>query len=160
MKLTKRFHNRRFPVEILRKAMTRIDDLSSGQHTYTSHSMMLQIGEDAWDFDNFEDFFADYPNADQANFNYRLLKSDHPTCAIDCYLDARGSAISITAEHRHQINSVMNIFQQSLGSTTPIHAPSEQDEQDSAYTIFIGHGRSKAWRELKDHLEDKHDLRD
>ena len=48
----------------------------------------------------------------------------------------------------------MNVFQQALGLATPIS--SDQKEQASDYTIFIGHGHSKAWRELKDHLADMH----
>jgi predicted nucleotide-binding protein len=64
----------------------------------------------------------------------------------------------------------MNVFRGSAGEATPIYDENEQDgstdvdenEQDESaeekvFNIFIGHGHSSDWQQLRDHLRDKHE---
>jgi hypothetical protein len=151
MELKKSFFNRRFPEETLRKAMVLLDTFVPIDKTSQSQFLSLSIGEDQWVFDQIEDFFADYARADLCHLDYSRANASYK---VTCSLMSYATIISIRCPHRHQVLAVMNIFQQALSLTTSL-SPDEGD-RPSDCTIFIGHGRSKAWRELKDHLVDMH----
>jgi predicted nucleotide-binding protein len=52
-----------------------------------------------------------------------------------------------------EIETISNIFEERLAeSELPI-----EDERPNPVVVFIGHGRSTLWRDLKDHLHDKHE---
>jgi predicted nucleotide-binding protein len=84
------------------------------------------------------------------------LLAEYWNCELVYSLDRSESLVSIQSDQRHQINLVMNVFQQHVDQATPIvvKEPSKPDEKP--VNIFIGHGRSKAWEELRSHLQDKH----
>ena len=56
---------------------------------------------------------------------------------------------------RSKIETVFEVFERHVGDAT---APQEvfQDTSQSKPSVFIGHGRSPLWRDLKDHLQDQH----
>src|SRR5262249_56092908 len=59
--------------------------------------------------------------------------------------------VGVTAPSRREIERVAAIFDDAVSaSQVPRVAPPKA-------TVFIGHGRDEQWRELKDHLHEKHD---
>jgi predicted nucleotide-binding protein len=62
--------------------------------------------------------------------------------------------VTVGAKSKATIMSIVNMFEEAKSSATPSHPPVEKPEEK--FKIFIGHGRSHAWHELKNHLQDKH----
>ena len=135
--------------------------------------MTASCGDDSWQYDNAEDFFADFQKAEFAYLVYEVpLYSQYWRCVLEYSLSQSRTSVSVDSEKRHQINTVMNVFHESLNLAKPIKIEQESLNQDtsvkvkeekvvsvSPFNIFIGHGRSKAWEELRNHLQDKHDYK-
>jgi predicted nucleotide-binding protein len=58
--------------------------------------------------------------------------------------------VEVQAEKWPQILSVMDVFE-----SDKVHAELPQPEVEPP-VIFLGHGQSEAWKQLRDHLQDKH----
>lgn len=59
----------------------------------------------------------------------------------------------VRGKDRHDVETVIEVFEENAESSK---LPSLPDPPPPPPTIFIGHGRSPLWRELKDHLQDQH----
>lgn len=73
---------------------------------------------------------------------------------LDLIINAHQTSVSISvsANSRSEIESVFEIFEKHLlESRLP-----EPEKNESKPVVFIGHGSSSQWRDLKDHLQDKH----
>jgi predicted nucleotide-binding protein len=72
------------------------------------------------------------------------------------YASGTTSTVTITLPERKQIEAVFAVFEKHLpNSRLPI--PAIIHPTVPPPTIFIGHGRSDQWKELKDHLHEKHE---
>ncbi len=67
--------------------------------------------------------------------------------------DGIDTRIVVRGKDRHDIETVFEVFE---GNADSSKLPSPPDAPPPRLTIFIGHGRSPLWRDLKDHLQDKH----
>ena len=116
------------------------------------------LGPERWRYDDPEEFFAGFPEADTASFVYEIpLNSQYWLCRLSHSLYSTYTSIEISSELRTEIQTVMNVFRSSQEQAIRIHEPngkSESKEQD--FSIFIGHGHSPDWKELRDHLRDQH----
>ena len=59
----------------------------------------------------------------------------------------------MTLREHHHIELVFEVFERYLKEAT---LPPEPQPNPPKPTIFIGHGGSSQWRDLKDHLQDQH----
>jgi predicted nucleotide-binding protein len=113
----------------------------------------LQV-EDAgatWKFDTTDEFLAVYrPDIAGAYFDH-IMKGYRFVLMFSAVIS--NTNITIQAPSRPEIEAIFNIFEEVLPGS--LLATSEPPVQKPV--IFIGHGRSVAWRDLKDHLQDKHD---
>ena len=65
------------------------------------------------------------------------------------------TSISVTAPERWQIEKIFAVFEkQREGSLVPLPPQPEPPPQPPPM-VFIGHGRSGDWRDLKDHLHER-----
>jgi len=111
----------------------------------------VEAHEARWTFDNVDEFLAAYrPDITGARF-YHTMKDYKFDLAFHAFLSLTN--ITIAAPRRPEIEAIFNIFEDALPDSLLLtgHTPVEKP------VIFIGHGRSGAWRDLKDHLQDKHD---
>lgn len=116
-------------------------------------AMRVRLDNTEWDHDSEEEFFADY----------RLSRGDaflgesynYPELDLCIHIYASKTSISVQAPTRAQIETVFEVFERNVLSS---QLPAPKDDADRP-TIFIGHGRSQQWRDLKDHLSDKHSYR-
>lgn len=118
----------------------------------------IKTAEEAWHYDSEEEFFADYRNnRHKADVTYRKLTigSDFIVSADFSGYNERTS-IHIELPERSQIESVYEVFEGNIDSSKVAKPPEPEPEKP---IIFIGHGRSIQWRDVKDHLSDKHDYR-
>jgi predicted nucleotide-binding protein len=66
-----------------------------------------------------------------------------------------GTSISVQMGKRSEVERIFHIFEGNL-ETSLIPKGDLDGARNAALKIFVGHGRSDAWRDLKDHLSDKH----
>lgn len=118
--------------------------------TGQSLSVSLSSGEE-WEYDDEEEFFADYrKEIRRARFSryYGWGKGGHLSFSV--WSDETEVAISMS--NRSDVEAVFGILDSNIeGCRLPEPSPKK-------IRVFIGHGLNPQWRDLKDHLHEKHRL--
>ncbi|MDW8807590.1 nucleotide-binding protein [Streptomyces scabiei] len=146
----------RFSVETLREAIEIYTGLVGADKTM-HHNWATGKGATEWHFDSLEEFFASYrSNATRTDV---IMQSSPYELSIHftggSYLTQ--TSVSVSAPTRQEIEKVFWCFERDAESARiPIVVKQESVPEP---VIFIGHGRSRAWRDLKDHLVDQHGYR-
>ncbi|MFO1243003.1 MAG: nucleotide-binding protein [Rickettsiales bacterium] len=152
MEKTKLYNRSKFSVETIKQALSLFYELVAEAKIEKEYipSLTVNLGEERWDYDDENEFFADYrKNCKFAS--YSLYGSD---LGLRIDLSPFESRISVNAPNRAAIEKVFDIFE-----TNRENAELEpNEEKPTEPIIFIGHGHSVLWRDLKDHLQDKHGL--
>jgi predicted nucleotide-binding protein len=118
-------------------------------------SLLVERGRDKIEHDDEEQFLADYRRVpDRATYNKHI-----GSCSLQIHYHNSGSDISVECPSRAAIDAVLNRFEESaplnrLPDPDPVSKP--ETTPPLRPKIFIGHGHAGLWRELKDHLTDKH----
>jgi hypothetical protein len=112
----------------------------------------------SWSHDSEEEFFSDYSR----NHRYSVydiiysgfsLNVTFTNIVFDVYSE-RHTEVAVSANSRHEIESIFNIFERNADLCKL--PPLPKKEYQIKHKIFIGHGASSQWKELKDHLHDRH----
>jgi len=123
-----------------------------------SHLLILQVGKDRWTYDSIEQFLADYPR----QTGYAVANVSHGKQKIVIGFHLKNTKIEVQAPTHGPINETFAVFEreekncklplppQPAKPPPPIKPPP---------VVFVGHGRSALWRDLKDHLAEKHGYR-
>ncbi|GGK56313.1 TIR domain-containing protein [Rufibacter glacialis] len=116
----------------------------------------IDFGDETWTYDNdsefFSDFSKDYYRAEffKTKFNdkvkYQLIFSSTPENI---------TYLAIEAPSRAEIEEVFFVIDKDWKE---YRLPEPEIKKEDGPKIFIGHGRNFQWRDLKDHLTDKHGL--
>lgn len=114
-------------------------------------SFRLRRDNESWEFDDEREFFADYRKPHE---NSTIRKSDSSISITVNYTKFSDTTVIVQAKTRGEIESVFELFEQNQSQSI---VPNEKEIKSPI--IFIGHGRSTLWRDLKDHLTDKHDYK-
>lgn len=153
MEKEKTYHEVRFSADVIQEA---VEAATVGANN-VGLRMHLRVGDATWTFDDIEEFLAEYrdPNSTGRIDVMTDYRTRHPLSVT--YFDAanRGSVVTVNGKTRSEIERRFSIFEKNVPlSRLP---PREQPrEQPKPLAIFIGHGRNTQWRDLKDHLQDKH----
>lgn len=146
----------RFSAETLREAIDAYTALV-GEKDKIHHSWGTGKGVNEWNFDTLEEFYSEYRSeATAANV---FMQSSQHSLNIDFvgrsyYVQ---TSVSVSAPSRREIEKVFYSFDRDAESVRIPAVPPQADVAEPV--IFIGHGRSGAWRDLKDHLVDQHGYR-
>ena len=154
MRKDKRFDRVRFPPEVLAQAREKLGSILQGKKIpflIEDRRVSLVDGE-TWHHDSNEEFYSDlrrpYTNA---KFH---VSTDHYGLEVTVYWE--NTEVDVRAPSRQEISSLFEIFEEAApGCRLP--EPEKPDEEPPRPRIFIGHGRSEQWRDLKDHLHEQHD---
>ena len=179
MEKIKEYRNTIFPVETIKKAIAEFDSLAKTEKTikYIKHSsfdeenqsdeellsqsisreMSIKQLDETWNYDSEDEFFGDYrkyvSSVNHSYFRYKrylifhrleirsVSRTDSEVCV----------QFSLDLDRRSAIERVFDIFE------ADVEKSRIPDEAITKPKVFIGHGRSTLWRDLKDHLHDKHD---
>ncbi|RMG32118.1 MAG: hypothetical protein D6732_13780, partial [Methanobacteriota archaeon] len=156
MKKTKTYDETRFGVATLKTAIEQLkavaNEMNASPHgTYLS----LELDDAKWSYDSIDEFFADYRKCKKAaNCDLRFRNGDYEILSIDFWQFARQASVTVEAPDRAKIEKIFDVFESD--SSKSRLDPLPRSEPDPV--VFIGHGRSPAWRDLKDHLQDKHNI--
>ncbi len=102
----------------------------------------------------YADFAKDYENAYYSLTGYGENGDYSFSFASGEWINTK---ISISAPTRAEIEEVFYVFDKDWKDY--LLPEKESEKMDNSPTIFIGHGRNPQWKELKDHLSDKHNIK-
>ncbi len=145
------FKNVKFSNDIILAGLEKLKSFLDEKQKNESFSYLrVRFENETWRHDSNSEFFADYSqDSKSACFTKEF---GHFKLEID--FSGKNTDVRVTAPARSQIEDVQQIFFNNAEKCT---LPTQQDEDIIIPTIFIGHGRNIQWRELKDHLQDKHE---
>lgn len=154
MRKSKDYERVKFSTEKIRDALKKWEEMLP-QDGEMSHERSVRTKNETWNYDD-EEFFADFQKEHKSAM-YRVFF--HYNRSIPYYFEIRSSptyqtTIDIEAPTRTEIESVFNVFEKDWQQFKI-----EQPVVEESPVIFIGHGRNTAWRDLKDHLTDKHNYK-
>ena len=167
--LTRDYRRCIFKAEVIQSALELVEKMSEDKvnalpekeanerrkYSRDSKSNSLTKETDKWNHDSFEEFFADY----RKGLNHASLRRtvNFFEIGVTVYGETMGTYTSVTveADSRAEVEKIFDVFDR--------HAPASFIEEKKPDVkpppppvVFIGHGGSADWRDLKDHLQDKH----
>lgn len=153
MKKVKTYKSTKFQPDIISEASNRLLSYIP-EDVDIRESYHNRISDISWHYDSEAEFFADYrQDISYANYSKRnSFSSKIGEYQLDLTFDfSKNTDISVTAPMRNQIESVFEVFERNAHSSII-----KIEKIENKPTIFIGHGGSGQWRDLKDHLHEKH----
>lgn len=149
MRRTKDYQSTVFPAEVLKqghdKFVSLLPPLEKGIKRHMSHSYTVGRGHEKWSYDSIEEFLADYRGGCDSFY----LREDSGDLTLELNAYGQTVQLSVSAKSSREIATIFEQFD-SVAEKYQV-LPDEVSP-----TIFIGHGHSKLWRDLKDHLHEQH----
>lgn len=162
MQKSKTYRQAKFQPDVLRAAVDRLvqsASLQTEESTLSTEFRVYSETGESWVHDTEAEFFSDYRrDHDQSRYNYWFSDSSRRPSAsfsIRVSFTYGKTEVSVEGPTRGIIESVFQIFDDAEESSR-LPVPPEPESAPPRPTIFIGHGRSPQWRDLKDHLAEKH----
>ena len=121
----------------------------------------VTLEDETWHYDNMDEFLAKYPLARKCHLNVTVTAwepTEKFTLSLIISENPLRTKIFVGAPRREQIEQVFAIVEEHAKDSYRADAGQDSSETNSP-RIFIGHGNSPIWKELKDHLQDKHRYR-
>ena len=120
---------------------------------------VVETGDVEWSYDSHEEFFSNYRTLD-FSLDHRVRYETKTICYkqglslnFSVWGQPRGTTVLVEAGTRPEIEAVHSVFE---NASSEGYFSLETEEPEVRPIVFIGHGRSQIWRELKDHLQDLH----
>lgn len=152
MKKTKDYDYTRFTAEVLSEASIRLADIANQKKLDVKYLTLSVDHDDSdWEYDSVEEFLADYRRYQQD----ATLHLSGGGYSLVVWAHADYTRINVQGESRSDVESVFAVFEaarENCKLPTPKRVISPP-------VVFIGHGRSGQWRDLKDHLQEKHEYK-
>ena len=158
LKKMKKYSNVRFSVDTLREAIQVFrTQTNTNDESDLGGLMSVTIDDSEWTYDSEEEFFADYRKS-LSEASYNQYRHDDKRVAFRVQIvvldsSATVNIVEISTADRGSIEAVFGIFDRDVDAS---RLPPPEKLHPA---VFIGHGRDQQWRDLKDHLHEKHDYR-
>jgi len=149
MEKSKYYSNVKFSARVIEEAHDLfLSQLNTTKEIRNPTTMKVTIGNEEWNFDTRQEFLSGYLKADDCMFSHHEHEQE---CGLRIYLDSDEKYTSVTVEfsERSKIESIFQVFEKNLNESKIV-------TESEPLTIFIGHGHNPQWRDLKDHLHEKH----
>lgn len=154
MKNIRTYHFTFFSAQILSAGVAQLEKIDPKKKVEHPHwRLSTKKGNSEWHYDNVEEFFADYRKQPHSVHFTCRLRSD---VELHIMVMNEQTFVEVTAPDRAKIESVFSVFENALESSRLPKPPPPPPPAPVKPVIFIGHGRSLLWRDLKDHLHEKH----
>jgi hypothetical protein len=143
MKKHKVYTNVRFNAEVLKEAVDVFQGIAQRLEKDVSHTdLSVKHHDSTW---------ADYRQYKDDAY----LAVSGQGLRLSAHIDSTDCSIAVTAFERVHIETVFDVFEKNVEGCRLPPVP----KQASKPVVFIGHGRSRTWNDLKDHLQDKHGIK-
>lgn len=121
--------------------------------------LSVTMEHETWKHDSVEEFLADYSKNPRDFQIYLQYTGYELSITFNSYY--LSTILSIRAPNRKEVETLFNPYEQCakkfiIEIAEPEKTLSEEELENLSPDIFIGHGNSNQWRDLKDHLQDKH----
>jgi len=150
LKKRKEYRRTRFAVDVIKEARDMFDN-EIGRHETDSPRRELDVEVDGanWSHNSEDEFFSDYRLGDRSAVYQKSVGEALLRISI---VEEDVTIVTVAGNQRSKIEAVFEVFEKhSPESLLPDPPKPRQD-----VVVFIGHGHNSAWRDLKDHLQDKH----
>jgi len=155
MEKTKSYLRVEFTATSLKKIFTEFNDIVKIPTKTSFEQLKIQKNHEKWSYDKVEEFLSqlddDVSHADvslsnpELSLNFEIWPADF----------SLGSSVSISSNRRDYILRLGNVID-ACAKDCFIPKPLEPKKELPKPKIFIGHGGSLQWRDLKDHLHELH----
>ncbi len=154
MRKSKDYSRTKFPPEIIIKAVEIFDSVFKKQKKEIGLDLAVTFPDESWRHNTEAEFFSDYrKNIVTAQYRRSFL-GEYTSLDIDWAEDFRNrTSVSVSGNKREKIEKVFEVFESNYKKYQKPEPPPPPPPKP---TIFIGHGKSEQWRDLKDHLHEKH----
>jgi len=120
------------------------------------YSLSVQRGDETWSYNSIAEYYSDLRKP--CEWATYALQNEETLVKVTLYGDPtyhRNSSVEINAGSREVIMRLDHIFE---SASERCYLPIQEEPPAPAKKpkIFIGHGQSNAWRDVKDHLRDLH----
>jgi predicted nucleotide-binding protein len=163
MEKSKTYSYTLFDAGIVQLAKSKFDEISKSNFKYSTASFRVYFDSEAWAYDSFEEYLADYRKPNKRT-HLRFRFGDYILdISTDNYF--RVTNVEVTAPTRKEIEAIFSVLDDSASKfysppkkkkIKPIDNKEEIEVEVEQPVIFIGHGQSSQWKDLKDHLHEKH----
>ena len=149
MQKTKTYARTRYTVEVLREATNELIRIYANEKEPAKYlTLAVEHDESEWQYDALEEFLADYRlYRNDATLHLSAGKATLVVWATPNYV-----RVKVQATTRTDVEAIFAVFE---ASRERCQIPEPPRVQPSP-VVFIGHGHSSHWRDLKDHLHEKH----
>ena len=118
--------------------------------------LSVKIGQEEWSHDEISEFFSDV----RQQFKEVHFTINNPTLRLYLTMDRLSedyikSAVSVRSINRDNIQRIFSVFD-SFAESCRVPEVEKPKQPKPKPKVFIGHGQSLQWRDLKDHLQDQH----
>jgi predicted nucleotide-binding protein len=153
VKKEKEYTDTRFSAEVLKEAIAATKEIAVSAELDLSPPLLTVDHDDSnWSYDTIEEFLADFRRFK----GYAYCSIYGRNLELSVKFTPRITTVSMKARQRAEIEAIFDIFEKHVTESKLAPLPPTRPPQPA---VFIGHGRSTAWRELKDHLQDKHGIK-
>ena len=141
-----------FSTTALQKVVSEIGNIGGKTYKTIFRYLKIENKTESWLYDTFEEFIA------QLNFDFSLasVTVEHGELSVQVWMRRDSfscySTVTISSENRNSILRIANVLETYANECFVPEPPQEMPKPK----IFIGHGNSPQWRDLKDHLHEHH----
>lgn len=158
------FRNVKFSPEIIKDAYNIFLSflIDENKLAYSTQLYVSKNDEESWKYENEDEFFPEYrKEIKSADFiKQHHGNSDKRNTSIFAYSYHRflnEVELRVELSERYMIEKIFELLESNY-SNFQIQKKQLVNEIKSQVKIFIGHGRNKQWRDLKDHLHEQHEF--
>ena len=152
MKKSKIYEHVRFTPEKLKSTIEKWLQVSINEGNIIISSRKIDFGNESWEYDKDFEFFSDLQKKYESASVYLAKTSEKGKYEYSFHAIPQWTQLSIEAPSRDEIEEIFYVIDKDWEQ---FKIP-EKEIIKTSPIIFIGHGRSLQWRDLKDHLHDKH----
>jgi len=152
MEKNKYYYATKFSARVIEEA----HDLFLSQVDATKESdkpskMSVRIGDEEWVFDTLQEFLSEYPKGNRCFFYHQIQECVFGISLNEFTDEEDYTRVYVIFPEKSKIELIFQVFERNLDESKIVTEP-------EPLTIFIGHGHNPQWRDLKDHLHEKHGL--
>jgi predicted nucleotide-binding protein len=156
MEKSKNYHLIKFSPDVISKAYeVLLSIINKKGRSVKTTELSVKFEYESWGYDSEEEFYADCKK-DCEKFRFAKYAGEN-YLDIEYYTALARSTVSVDGENREEIEEIFEVFEKNTDKCKLPEPPKELKSPPTQPQIFIGHGNSEQWRELKDHLQYKYD---
>lgn len=155
MERTKEHPRVEFSPTALQKIITEFKNIVKDPAKASFNRLKISKKGESWWYDTIEEFLAEL-NDDASYASFSLSHSDLSLEITIWPAGHNNTSVSISSSNRDHILRLGNVAD-ACAKDCFVPEPEKPKKELPKPKIFIGHGGSAQWRDLKDHLHEQHD---